>query len=123
MKYSELAPGEKFMGALFGDRVGGVRHFFGDEQQKAVNDLLDEFVGEDPSLTAGIKVIRLRFGFDARTEEEKAHPHSSDARTLGEVGAYFSVTGERIRQIEAKTLRMLRHSRYSSRLGQYLEGR
>ena len=44
------------------------------------------------------KVIRLRYGLD------DAHP-----RTLEEVGREFSVTRERIRQIEAKALRKLRH--------------
>jgi len=44
------------------------------------------------------KVIRLRYGLD------DSHP-----RTLEEVGREFSVTRERIRQIEAKALRKLRH--------------
>ena len=48
------------------------------------------------------KVLRLRFGLD-----------DGRARTLEEVGREFNVTRERIRQIEAKALRKLRHpSRY-----------
>ena len=51
------------------------------------------------------KVIRLRYGLD------DAHP-----RTLEEVGREFSVTRERIRQIEAKALRKLRHPSKLKRL-------
>ena len=56
------------------------------------------------------KVIRLRYGLD------DAHP-----RTLEEVGKEFNVTRERIRQIEAKALRKLRHPSRSKRLKDFLE--
>ncbi|MDR1260517.1 MAG: RNA polymerase sigma factor RpoD [Oscillospiraceae bacterium] len=56
------------------------------------------------------KVLRLRFGFD------DGHP-----RTLEEVGKAFNVTRERIRQIEAKALRKLRHPSRSKKLRDYLE--
>lgn len=56
------------------------------------------------------KVIRLRFGLD-----------DGRARTLEEVGQQFGVTRERIRQIEAKTLRKLRHPSRSKKLKDYLE--
>ena len=57
------------------------------------------------------KVIRLRFGLT-----DDANP-----RTLEAVGAFFNVTRERIRQIEAKALRKLRHPTRSRRLKAYTE--
>ena len=56
------------------------------------------------------KVLRLRFGLD-----------DGGARTLEEVGKEFNVTRERIRQIEAKALRKLRHPSRSKKLKDYLD--
>ncbi|MBN2878273.1 MAG: RNA polymerase sigma factor RpoD [Clostridia bacterium] len=56
------------------------------------------------------KVLRLRFGLD-----------DGRARTLEEVGKEFEVTRERIRQIEAKALRKLRHPSRSKKLKDYLD--
>ena len=56
------------------------------------------------------KVLRLRFGLD-----------DGRARTLEEVGKEFNVTRERIRQIEAKALRKLRHPSRSRKLKEFLE--
>jgi RNA polymerase primary sigma factor len=55
------------------------------------------------------KVLRMRFGIDMNTDQ-----------TLEEVGKQFDVTRERIRQIEAKALRKLRHPSRSEQLRSFL---
>jgi RNA polymerase primary sigma factor len=70
-----------------------------------VNDVLKTLTPREA------KVIRLRFGL---TDD-------GAQRTLEEVGAFFNVTRERIRQIEAKALRKLRHPTRSRRLKAYTE--
>ena len=57
------------------------------------------------------KVLRMRFGIEMNTDH-----------TLEEVGKQFDVTRERIRQIEAKALRKLRHPSRSEQLRSFLEG-
>ena len=57
------------------------------------------------------KVLRMRFGIEMNTDH-----------TLEEVGKQFDVTRERIRQIEAKALRKLRHPSRSEKLRTFLEG-
>ena len=56
------------------------------------------------------KILRMRFGIDMSTDH-----------TLDEVGKQFDVTRERIRQIEAKALRKLKHPSHSERLRAYIE--
>jgi RNA polymerase primary sigma factor len=57
------------------------------------------------------RIIRMRFGFE-----------DGNPRTLEEVGEVFAVTRERIRQIEAKALRKLRHPSRSSQVRTFIEG-
>jgi RNA polymerase primary sigma factor len=80
--------------------------------EAASHQLLKEQVGEVlGSLTARErKVLQLRFGLE-----------DGRARTLEEVGKEFNVTRERIRQIEAKALRKLRHPSRSKKLKDYLD--
>lgn len=75
---------------------------------KKTNSQLLHKNGRDP--TAEEKVLSLRFGL------EDGHP-----RTLEEVGKEFNVTRERIRQIEAKALRKLRHPSRSKKLKDFLD--
>ena len=56
------------------------------------------------------KVLRMRFGIDLNTDH-----------TLEEVGKQFDVTRERIRQIEAKALRKMRHPSRSDKLKTFIE--
>ena len=72
--------------------------------KEAVNAVLDTLSDREQ------KVIKLRFGLD-----------DGRTRTLEEVGREFDVTRERIRQIEAKALRKLRHPRRAQTLKDYLD--
>ena len=72
--------------------------------KEQLNEVLDTLTDREQ------KVLRLRFGLD-----------DGRARTLEEVGKEFNVTRERIRQIEAKALRKLRHPSRSRKLKDYLE--
>ena len=69
-----------------------------------LNEVLDTLTPREE------KVLKLRFGLD-----------DGRPRTLEEVGKEFNVTRERIRQIEAKALRKLRHPSRSKKLKDYLE--
>ncbi|MGY8523904.1 RNA polymerase sigma factor RpoD [Paracidovorax citrulli] len=70
-----------------------------------VKDVLDSLTPREA------KVLRMRFGIEQSTDH-----------TLEEVGKQFDVTRERIRQIEAKALRKLRHPSRSDKLKSFLEG-
>ena len=101
----------------------------GDDEDSSLGDFIEDTVIESPlenatedslhfatddvlgSLTAReAKVLRMRFGFGMDTDH-----------TLEEVGKQFDVTRERIRQIEAKALRKLRHPSRSSHLKSFLD--
>lgn len=72
--------------------------------REQLSDVLDTLTPREE------KVLRLRFGLD-----------DGRARTLEEVGKEFNVTRERIRQIEAKALRKLRHPSRSKKLKDFLD--
>jgi RNA polymerase primary sigma factor len=101
----------------------------GDDEDSNLGDFIEDTVIESPlenatdeslhfatddvlsSLTAReAKVLRMRFGIGMNTDH-----------TLEEVGKQFDVTRERIRQIEAKALRKLRHPARSSHLRSFLD--
>lgn len=72
--------------------------------REKIEDALDKLTQREK------EVLRMRFGLD-----------DGYSRTLEEVGRHFQVTRERIRQIEAKALRKLRHPSRSKKLRDYLE--
>jgi RNA polymerase primary sigma factor len=72
--------------------------------QFATQEVLDSLTPREA------KVLRMRFGIEMNTDH-----------TLEEVGKQFDVTRERIRQIEAKALRKLRHPSRSERLRSFLD--
>lgn len=80
--------------------------------EAASNALMKELLWEvlDTLTPREAKVLRLRFGLD-----------DGNPRTLEEVGKEFNVTRERIRQIEAKALRKLRHPSRSKKLKDFLD--
>ena len=75
-----------------------------DSMRDVVKDVLDSLTPREA------KVLRMRFGVEMSTDH-----------TLEEVGKQFDVTRERIRQIEAKALRKMRHPSRSDKLKTFLE--
>jgi RNA polymerase primary sigma factor len=101
----------------------------GDDEDSHLGDFIEDDGAESPidiatieglresttTVLAGLtareaKVLRMRFGIDMNTDH-----------TLEEVGKQFDVTRERIRQIEAKALRKLRHPSRSEHLRSFLD--
>jgi len=97
-------------GSLLGDFISDSQAVV--PQDAAAYTIMQEKIGEVmESLTEREReVLKLRFGLS-----------DGKARTLEEVGAIFHVTRERIRQIEAKALRKLRHPSRSRKLKDFLD--
>ena len=101
----------------FKEEEGSIRNLIGDaksavsDAKERAKNLSEQLISILDTLTPREeKVIRLRYGID-----------DGKPRTLEEVGREFNVTRERIRQIEAKALRKLRHPSRSKKLKDFLE--
>ncbi|HCG01011.1 MAG TPA: RNA polymerase sigma factor RpoD [Chloroflexi bacterium] len=101
----------------------------GEEEDSNLGDFLPDESGEAPSDAASYQLLRESLGevLSQLTEREREVLRlrfglvDGRSRTLEEVGKEFNVTRERIRQIEAKALRKLRHPSRSRKLRDFLE--
>ncbi|MDR2617361.1 MAG: RNA polymerase sigma factor RpoD [Treponema sp.] len=101
----------------------------GEEEDSSLGDFIEDMDVENPaSITAFTllqeQLTRVLSTLPAREQEVLKMRFGLDdgySLTLEEVGLYFNVTRERIRQIEAKALRRLRHPKRSRRLKDYLD--
>ncbi|WP_110514906.1 RNA polymerase sigma factor RpoD [Herpetosiphon llansteffanensis] len=101
----------------------------GQEEDSQLGDFLPDEKLEAPSDAASHQMLREQVAqvLDQLTEREKRvlklrfGLEDGTQRTLEEVGKEFGVTRERIRQIEVKALRKLRHPRFGKKLRDYLE--
>lgn len=94
--------------AIFGERISGTAS---NECIATIDNLLLELSNTNPRFERYVKILRMRYGIGELPSK----------MTLREVGEQFSVTPERIRQIEAKTLRLLRHPLRSHKLRTFLD--
>jgi RNA polymerase primary sigma factor len=101
----------------------------GEEEDSNLGDFIPDEGGEAPSDAASYQLLRESLGevLEQLTEREREVLRlrfglvDGRSRTLEEVGKEFNVTRERIRQIEAKALRKLRHPSRSRKLRDFLE--
>ncbi len=99
----------------------------GDEGDSSFGDFIEDKAAENPSNIAAFAVFRERLDkvLNTLTEREQKVLRlrfglgDGYPRTLEEVGSVFNVTRERVRQIEAKALRKMRHSKRSKQLKQF----
>jgi len=101
----------------------------GEEEDSLLGDFIEDKDVENPANQTAFKVLQEQMGsvlstLPAREQEVLKMRFGLDdgySLTLEEVGLYFNVTRERIRQIEAKALRRLRHPKRSRKLKDYLD--
>jgi len=101
----------------------------GEEEDSHLGDFIEDRASLPPADAASRELLKLQLNtvLSELTDREKRvitlrfGLHDGRARTLEEVGREFAVTRERIRQIEAKAIRKLRHPSRSRRLKDYLE--
>jgi RNA polymerase primary sigma factor len=101
----------------------------GDEEDKTLGDFIEDTAATAPAEAAANRLLKLQIaavlesltGRERRVLQLRFGLEDGRARTLEEVGKEFNVTRERIRQIEAKALRKLRHPSRSRKLRDYLE--
>jgi len=101
----------------------------GEEEDSLLGDFIEDKDVENPANQTAFKVLQEQLSgvlstLPAREQEVLKMRFGLDdgySLTLEEVGLYFNVTRERIRQIEAKALRRLRHPKRSRRLKDYLD--
>jgi RNA polymerase primary sigma factor len=102
----------------------------GEEEDSLLGDFIDDKNVENPASQTSFRILQeeLRDTLSALNPREREvlkmrfGLEDGYSLTLEEVGLYFNVTRERIRQIEAKALRRLRHPKRSRRLKDFLEG-
>ena len=100
----------------------------GEEDDSHLGDFIEDDTVLSPADSAAFSMLReeLAAALESLTERERSVVRlrfgleDGRARTLEEVGKEFNVTRERIRQIEAKALRKLRHPTRSKRLKDFL---
>ncbi|MCB1230942.1 MAG: RNA polymerase sigma factor RpoD [Verrucomicrobiae bacterium] len=101
----------------------------GDSDETSFGDFIEDKAAEDPSDTTSMNLLKdkIKDVLDTLTERERAVLEQrfglvdGYSRTLEEVGKQFQVTRERIRQIEAKALRKMRHPTRIRQLEGFLE--
>jgi RNA polymerase primary sigma factor len=101
----------------------------GEEEDRTLGDFVEDTAALAPAEAAANKLLKLQIaavlesltGRERRVLQLRFGLEDGRARTLEEVGKEFNVTRERIRQIEAKALRKLRHPSRSRKLKDYLE--
>ena len=106
-----------------------MRERIGKEEDSVIGDFIPDMNAPDPELIVSQTILKEKImeALDSLTPREASVIKmrfgliDGRVRTLEEVGEEFNITRERIRQIEAKALRKLRHPSRSRKLKDYLD--